>query len=807
MIALKKNVFEFNSIRTKMMVIIVMMLIVSGTVLTGVAAFLATKDLEHSAINTLQAVGQSSKNELILTISASQDVARIFSSLGTVNAILTDWPTGSVTPERQNEVSEYAKSLISETSDFMKGVNILDTNGICIISDDPSTIGKDYSKFLPSVNQQKTGNPSVNQPFLGTGNEPLFGVIAPVVNANGKEIGFVLVGLRMAVVSEITFTTPGLSEYATNFLVDSEGTIISGVSGDYTPFLTKKFDLSIFPAGETMVEGIGYFGLPAYIVKNPVSGTDWFIITTERVEEVSNPIMHLVTILIVSLLIVIVIGAFVAVFIANGFSRPIQDLKDAATHMALGDVDVTITHVGTDEIGQLADAFRHMLKNTTERVDSVIKIASGDVNFKIIIASEKDREGHALVQMKKTLAAMTESLSMFAHQSAEGNLSYRSDATQFKGVYYDLIETLNQAFDQIIDPIQEVIRLSTSYSSGDYSDRFNPDLIVKGEFVPFKAALNQIGINSSNALLKIRLGVHDISVGASESSVGVQEIASAVSTLAESSSHVSLLADRNDAGLEQALTAMNDLASTVSEVAGRTAAISELVTQTSNLTLDGVKRAESAGKGMEEISIAAAGTAKSVSDISSQMDEIGGIVDVITGIAEQTSLLALNAAIEAARAGDAGLGFAVVADEVKALAQESQTSAEHIGIIITNLQKLTSEMAVGMKKASEVVQSGSNAVDETITIFNQMAEAISDVNRNMSEVASASEEQAASVEEITASMTEVRDMVQDTVKEATDSAAAAEEISASLDQLKGTTAQSAQLAETIAEQVGQFKIE
>jgi methyl-accepting chemotaxis protein len=331
-------------------------------------------------------------------------------------------------------------------------------------------------------------------------------------------------------------------------------------------------------------------------------------------------------------------------------------------------------------------------------------------------------------------------------------------------------------------------------------------MMVKGDFVPFKAALNQIGTNSSDALLKIRTGVHDISSGASGASASIEEIASSVAILAENSSRVSSLTCRNDAGLDQALTAMNDLTDTVGEVAQRTASVSELANHASNLAHDGVKLTELAGKGMEEILESFEKISTDVSDISNQMEEIGGIVGVISAIAEQTSLLALNAAIEAARAGDAGRGFTVVADEVKSLAQESQTSTEHISSIIGNLQKRSAEMTVGISKAADVMQSGNNAVNKTIIVFHQMNEAIADVNQNISEVAAASEEQAASVEEITASMSEVRDMVQDTAREATDSAAAAEEISAALVQLKDTALQSAQFAEKIAGLVNQFKI-
>jgi methyl-accepting chemotaxis protein len=797
--------FEFKSIKTKLTVVIVTILIVSGVTLAGIAAFMASNALEVSEIDTLHSVGEGTSEKLWLVADMGKDIASLLSIDPTVKSLLVDARDGTLTSEKQLAVSEELIDVESVFSEIFDRINVLDNEGILIASTLTADIGMDYSDRDVFINQEKEAY--VGEPYLGRGDIPRVPYARPVYDENGQQIGLVFAALSLSTIDERVFSTPGLSDDSTNFLVGPDGTILSGVKGDYSPFLKQKFDLSIFLSGENIVQAPGYYGYVEYIVRSPVPGTTWSVITTETVEAVDEPIMSLAMMMIVSLLIVIVVGTFMTAFIANGFSRPIQSLTDNAKQLALGDVDVTITHAGSDEIGQLAESFRCMTENTKKRVDAVQKIAYGNINFEITTVSDKDAEGKALIKMKRNLSYMVKTLDTLAQRSAEGDLSYHADGSKFQGVYRELIGTLDQAFHFITIPVQEAMRISASYSSGDYSDRFDSNVPVKGDFEEFKAALNQIGINTSDALLSIRSGVHDISTGASESSSNVEDIASAVATLAEGSSRVSSLADSNESSLDQALTAMTDLADTVGEVAQRTTAVSELASQSSDLAYDGVKRAEVAGKGMEEVTRSASEIAKSVSEMSSHMDEIGGIVDVISGIAEQTSLLALNAAIEAARAGDAGLGFAVVADEVKALAQDSQTSAEHIGSIIGGLQKMTTEMTDGMEKTSNVIQSGNNAVNETITILNQMAEAIADVNRNMSEVAAASEEQAASVQEITASMNEVRNMVQDTAREATDSAAASEEISASLDRLKHAAAQSVELAEDIEEKVQQFKIE
>ena len=84
---------------------------------------------------------------------------------------------------------------------------------------------------------------------------------------------------------------------------------------------------------------------------------------------------------------------------------------------------------------------------------------------------------------------------------------------------------------------------------------------------------------------------------------------------------------------------------------------------------------------VQQIAQQVADSAQVVAELGKRSDEIGAIVDTISGISEQTNLLALNAAIEAARAGEAGRGFSVVADEVRKLAEQSSEAAGNISAL------------------------------------------------------------------------------------------------------------------------------
>ena len=92
--------------------------------------------------------------------------------------------------------------------------------------------------------------------------------------------------------------------------------------------------------------------------------------------------------------------------------------------------------------------------------------------------------------------------------------------------------------------------------------------------------------------------------------------------------------------------------------------------------------------------------------LANKSEQIGGIIETITGIAGQTNLLALNAAIEAARAGEQGRGFAVVAEEVRKLAEDSQRAAATIADLVQEIQAETNQAVFVVEAGAERTERG-----------------------------------------------------------------------------------------------------
>jgi len=258
-------------------------------------------------------------------------------------------------------------------------------------------------------------------------------------------------------------------------------------------------------------------------------------------------------------------------------------------------------------------------------------------------------------------------------------------------------------------------------------------------------------------------GAETQSSSTEETSSTMVEIASQMQLLAKNAEALAANVDQTSASIQQMsatlshtarngeilLGAVEEATGTLTVMISSVGSIASRVHQVDVVSQQSVADVRQQGERLQE----------SINSIGARSDEIGKIVKVIEGIADQTSLLALNAAIEAARAGDAGKGFAVVADEVRRLAERSMQATQEIGEVIQTVQgdtrkavSLMENVLAGIMasigKTSTLVAEVATAADEQAVGARKVLETVAEMSTLTRQIASSIKENAAGAEEI-----------------------------------------------------------
>jgi len=314
--------------------------------------------------------------------------------------------------------------------------------------------------------------------------------------------------------------------------------------------------------------------------------------------------------------------------------------------------------------------------------------------------------------------------------------------------------------------------------------RVDSDLTVK--FKTFNDdELGQISTNLTLVIEHLRGILNSISLAAN--TVGDSTV-----KLSEFTQQTNDRMHQQQSETEQTAAAMNEMTATVAEVAQSATNAADSAKDAEGNATKGNGIVQQSVSSMSQLSKQIEQTSEVITHLASESQNIGSVLDVIKGIAEQTNLLALNAAIEAARAGEQGRGFAVVADEVRTLAQRTQESTQEIESMIDGLQKGVQEAVGAMKVGTEQVYDANEKANMAGEALNEIVLSVDNISNMNTQIATAAEEQSSVAEDINRSIIAISDIAQT-------STMAAQELTSSVEELSS-------LSESMREQVSQFKL-
>jgi len=264
------------------------------------------------------------------------------------------------------------------------------------------------------------------------------------------------------------------------------------------------------------------------------------------------------------------------------------------------------------------------------------------------------------------------------------------------------------------------------------------------------------------------------------------QVSASANEVQATTEHLAVGSEEQAAQIVDTSAAIDEMAVSIQQVSENAALSATVGEQAVNNAQQGSSAVQETVDGMNRIREQVQETSKRIKRLGESSQEIGEIVQLISDIADRTSILALNASIQAAMAGDAGRGFAVVAEEVERLAERSTEATKQIDTLIRAIQNETYEAVAAMETMTNEVVEGSDLAHNAGTALEEIETVSTRLGELIQSISLASKQQARGSETIARSMNEIAEVTQQTAAGTKQAAVSINNLSMLADDLRGS---------------------
>lgn len=317
------------------------------------------------------------------------------------------------------------------------------------------------------------------------------------------------------------------------------------------------------------------------------------------------------------------------------------------------------------------------------------------------------------------------------NQDARSRLVGKDELTQLGDTVNRMVDERAELEDRVAED-NEAINHSVFSLLEAVSDLSDRDLTVRAQVTedatgPLADAINQLAEDTTEVLDQVKT-----------ISLSVEQTSEAVNNRSQA---VNQLAIEEQAEATETAKQIDDIRKRLITIAQSAIQTNEIAEQTSGATQNAYESVSRSMSSMSEIRSTVKDTGKRIKRLGERSQEINYITDIISGIAERTTVLALNANMQAMAAGDAGKGFSVIADEIQRLAESSRESTEQISTLVKNIQQETKSTIATMDHTVEQVVEGSSLAEEATSQMQKTLDANNQLTASVNDIANASKEQ------------------------------------------------------------------